>query len=470
MRNPDPVRSRQLALALLSFLLGLPVPAVRAQSSRTDLIARLDSLAGAPVREGRAVGISVAVVRGTDTLLLRGYGKADIELDVNTPDRAVYEIGSVTKQFTAAAILQLRDEGKLDLDADVTTYLPDYPTAGHRLPLRRLLDHTSGIKGMTEIPAFRELRIRRLPRDSGVAMIAAQPFEFAPGEAMIYNNSAYFLLGLIIEKVSGMSYEDYVEKRLFAPTGMKDSRYCSNTEVVDRRAHGYQRAGQGWRRADYIDHTWPFAAGSLCSTAGDLITWLSALHGGKVLPERSYGEMIAPARLNDGTQLRYGMGLSLGTDPRGARMIGHGGGIPGFTSEARWYPDAQLAVVVLMNSAGPVSPSALASELAGQIITPVPRVARAFTGDASPLVGRYTGPSRGREMTVEVSRPAQGGVTVSVNGDQTRALDWVDGWTFRSADVILVFERRDASGPATVLRFDTGGGHYVLRRNEQPPR
>lgn len=466
MGYPTPVRVGRQALALVPFFLALAAPAARAQSSRAALIARLDSLAGAPVEEGRAVGISVAVVRGADTLLLRGYGEADIELDVPTPDGAVYEIGSVTKQFTAAAILQLRDEGKLDLDADATTYLPDYPTAGHRLPVRRLLDHTSGVKGLTEIPAFRTMMSRRLPRDSIVAMIAAEPFEFAPGEAMIYNNSAYFLLGLVIEKVSGVSYEEYVEKRLFAPAGMKDSRYCSNTEVVERRAHGYEWEGRRFRRADHIDHVWPYAAGSLCSTAGDLVAWLSALHGGKVLSERSYLEMTTPARLNDGTELRYGMGLSLGTDPRGPYMIGHGGSISGFTSDARWYPEAELAVVVLMNSSGPVSPSALASELAAELIEPVRRAPRAFTGDAGPLVGRYAGPSRGREMTVEVSRAPGGGVAVSVNGGEARTLEWVDGWTFRAGSAILVFER-GATGPAAMLRFDTGGGHYVLRRSER---
>ncbi|MGH7447586.1 MAG: serine hydrolase domain-containing protein, partial [Longimicrobiales bacterium] len=208
----------------------------------------------------------------------------------------------------------------------------------------------------------------------------------------------------------------------------------------------------------------PYAAGSLCSTAADMVTWLTALHGGSVLSERSYREMTTPARLNDGTELRYGMGLSLGTDVRGARMIGHGGAISGFGADASWYPDEQLAVVVLINSNGPISPSALASELAGEIIPAVRPVARAFTGDAGPLIGKYAGPSRGRRMTAEVTPHAQGGVAISVNGSDARPLAWVDGWSFRSGTVHIVFERDGDTGPATVLRFDTGGGHYVLRR------
>ena len=191
-----------------------------------------------------------------------GLRQGGPEWDVPMPVDAVFEIGSVTKQFTAAAVLRLRDEGKLDLDADITEYLPDYPTQGHRIPVRRLLDHTSGIKGYTEMASFGPISTRRLPRDSLVALFAAEPFDFPPGEAQIYNNSAYFLLGLIIEKVSGVSYEEYVERELFAKLGMARSSYCSNSDVVARRARGYQSMGGVLVRAPYLDHTWPYAAGS----------------------------------------------------------------------------------------------------------------------------------------------------------------------------------------------------------------
>lgn len=222
--------------AALVLLLHLAAAATHAQQpDRAVLVARLDSLAGAPVQEGRAAGIAVAVVRGGDTLLLKGYGSVNLELDVATPPDAVYEIGSVTKQFTAAAILQLRDEGRLSLDDDLTKFLPDYPTGGRSIPIRRLLDHTSGIKGITEIPRFRELQNRGWSRDSAIALFAREPFEFEPGEAMIYNNSAYILLGHIIEKASGMTYQRYVEERIFAPLGMAASRYCDNGAVVKRR-------------------------------------------------------------------------------------------------------------------------------------------------------------------------------------------------------------------------------------------
>jgi CubicO group peptidase (beta-lactamase class C family) len=464
--NAVSTRRALACAAFLSAFVAAAAPSAHAQTGRAALVARLDSLAGAPVHEGRAVGISVAVVHAGDTLLLRGYGKADVELDVPTPQRAVYEIGSVTKQFTAAAILQLRDQGRLSLDDDLTKFLPDYPTNGRSIPIRRLLDHTSGIRGLTEIAEFRELQHRGWSRDSAIAMMARQPFDFEPGDAMIYNNSAYVLLGHIVEKASGMSYEQYVEEMIFDKLGMDQSSYCNNNEIVRGRTSGYGYMGEAVRRAPQNDHTWPFSAGSLCSSAGDLVTWLHALHGGVVLSDRSYRDMTSPATLADGTPLRYGMALTLGPDPRGAVRIGHGGAIAGFNAYAGWYPDAQLAVVVLMNSVGGVSPEALAGELAGAVIPPVRSAMRPFEGDATPLLGRYTGPARGRPMTVEITRNEQGILLGSVNGAPAQPLPWMDGWSFgRQGANIFTFERvGTTSGPATLLRLDAGGGYYMLVR------
>ena len=439
------------------------VAPLQAQTARDALVRKLDSLAGDPVREGRAAGIAVAIVRGNDTLLLKGYGKADVEWQVPMPADAVFEIGSVTKQFTAAALLQLRDEGRLSLDDDITKYVPAWKPA-HRLTLRRLLDHTSGIRGITEMREFSDLVVTMRPRDSALALIKRAPFDFTPGEAMIYNNSAFWLLGLVVEQASGMSYEDYVEQKLFAPLGMKRSMYCNSGEVVERRAHGYGYRGRDLTRAPQNVHRWPYAAGSLCSTAGDMAAWLRALHGGRVLSPKSYSEMITPSRLADGTALRYGMGIGVGEDARGHHRIGHGGAIAGFVSEATWYPDAELAVVVLTNSIGGVSPSALASELAAEVLPPRAAPApKAFSGDAASLVGKYSGPSRGRSMTVEVARHERG-ISVSVDGARPRPLPWVDGWTFRAGGAVVTFRRAGSSGPATELRWDTGSGHYVLKR------
>ncbi|HYW10100.1 MAG TPA: serine hydrolase domain-containing protein [Longimicrobium sp.] len=458
-----------LKLIRLRFILpalGLLAAASAASAqSRPTIVQKLDSLAGSGVVERRAVGLVAAVVRGNDTLLMKGYGIADAEWGVPMPADAMFEVGSITKQFTAAAILQLRDEGKLSLDDDITRWLPDFDTRGNKVTLRRLLDHTSGIVGLTEMREFGALVTNtRFPRDSAYALINRTPFQFRTGEAQVYNNSAFWLLGLVVEKASGMTYEDYVEKKIFEPLGMRRSMYCNSSENVERRAHGYGVQNGEIRRAPTNVHTWPFAAGSLCSTAGDMVTWLQALHGGRVLSPKSYTEMIAPSRLNDGTPLRYGMGVGVGKDSRGLNFIGHGGSIGGFTGEATWYPDARMAVVVLINSNGNLDPGAVAGELAASVLpTTRPTLGR-FTGDAATLIGKYQGPSRGRDMVMEVTRTAEG-LAFSSNGSPARVLPWVEGETFRQGNAILTFRRvGGGSGPATELRFDGGSGYYILKR------
>jgi CubicO group peptidase (beta-lactamase class C family) len=465
MTSRRPARwSALAALAAATALLAVAAPQAAAQMSRAERIAVMDSIAGSPVLEGRVAGLAVAVVQGSDTLLFKSYGKADLEWDVPMPVDAVFEIGSVTKQFTAAAAVRLRDEGKLDLDADLTDYLSDFPTQGHRIPVRRLLDHTSGMKGATEIAGFRALRGQDLPRDSAVSLIAAEPFDFAPGEALIYNNSGYILLGHIIEQVSGMSYEEYVEKELFARLGMHRSSYCSNTEVVPRRARGYQLTADGLMRREHVSHVWPYSAGSLCSTTGDLVTWLHALHGGRLLAEASYQDMITPVPLNDGTPVRYAMGLVRTPDTRGRPAIHHGGAISGFLSETRYYPDDDLVVVMLVNTTGNLSPAALATELVDVLLPRVPIERRRFEGDAEPLVGTYAGRARGQQLSVTVTRTADG-LAAALAGGRQAPLFWVGGWTFGLGPIQTVtFARERGDGPATVMRLDGGGSHYVLRR------
>jgi CubicO group peptidase (beta-lactamase class C family) len=379
----------------------------------------------------------------------------------------VFEIGSVTKQFTAAAILQLRDAGKIDLDADVSRYLPEFNTQGHLIPVRRLLDHTSGMKGATEMGSFGTINTQNLPRDTLLDLIAAEPFDFAPGEALIYNNSAYILLGHIIEKVSGRSYEEYIETELFGKLGMARSSYCSNTDVVPRKARGYRLTPAGLVQGAYTNHLWPYSAGSLCSTVGDLVTWLRALHGGRVLPEASYREMITPGRLNDGTPVRYAMGLSP-IDPRGRPGIGHGGAIgSGFVSHTMYYPAEDLVVVMLVNTAGNLSPAALATEMVDILLPSPPMEPRRFAGDPAPLLGTYAGPARGQEMTITVTLTGNG-LAVATGEGRPAPLMWVEDWTFRRGPTqIITFQRAGTDGVATLVRLDGGSSHYVLRRKAQ---
>ena len=456
---------RAVLVAVMLLILAPPTDTVAQIADRTALLAALDSTARAHVASEMIPGVSLAVVVHGETLLQRGYGEVDLEWDVPTPEdgSASYEIGSITKQFTAAAVLLLAQEGRLDLDADITAYL-DFDTKGRSVPVRRLLDHTSGIKGYTEMSVFGELAVRDLPRDTLLRLVEREPFEFEPGTALIYNNSAYFLLGLIIEKVSGRSYEDFVRERLFEPVGMADSYYCSESRIRDGRAHGYDAAGaDSLVRANYLDHTWPYAAGSLCSTVGDLVRWNLALHGGGLLEPDSYHAMTTPRPLVDGTLVRYAMGLGVDA-PGGRRVIAHGGGINGFLSDARYYPDEELIVVVLQNATGPTGPAALSTRLVELVLGPVSEPpARTFTGDLGGLTGRFRGAARGQAMTLQVL-VEDGRLGVRIGEGQTMMPPYVGDLTWVMGNTRITFVRR--SGPAEAVRFDTGSGHYVLERIE----
>ena len=195
-------------------------------------------------RRGReaSVGIAAAVVKGKDTLLLKAYGHADVEGNVPMTVDTIVPIGSVTKQFTAAAILQLRDQGKLSVDDDLTKWLPDFDTRGNKVTLRHLLGHTSGITDLVDMPELRAVQLLRNPtltRDDVYKVLSRYAFMFPTGTMQLYSNSNFWLLGRVIEKASGMTYEDYVAKRIFAPLGMTRSMYCNSAENVPRRAYGY---------------------------------------------------------------------------------------------------------------------------------------------------------------------------------------------------------------------------------------
>lgn len=444
-------------------LAALLAPAVQAQTpDRAAKLAAIDSLLLTPIRAGKLAGGSMAVIKGRDTLILKGYGFADLELDVPTPPNATYEIGSVTKQFTAVALMQLVEEGKVDLYQDIKTYLPDYNSQGNRIPVTRLLDHTSGIKGATEIPEFRSISQSDVPRDSLVRVFAAKPFDFLPGEQATYNNSAYMLAGLIVEKVSGMSYADYVQKRLFEPAGMTRSYYCSEKTIRKNHAHGYDTDATGLINKGFVNHKWPWAAGSLCSTAGDLALWNQVLHRSERLLKRdTYRQLIAPGTLNDGTRIRYAKGFAL-VDIAGRRAISHGGDINGFASFSAYLPDDDLTIVVLLNSQSPTRPDAVAAAIAGIVLGPAPDRSRPFSGDRSDLVGSYTGPGRGRPMTVRVVDTAGAFRLRRTPSDSGQVLTFLGADTFTAGPAMIRFERKD--GKTFRLRIDTGYGHNILVR------
>ena len=327
-----------------------------AQASRgpvvpSDVVAKAtDSIASAILRRGRVAAMSIGVVRGRDTLVMKGYGMADVENEVPATAQTVYRIGSVTKQFTSVAAMQLVEQGKLSLDDDITKYVPNAPTRGRRILVRHLLNHTSGIPSYTDVGGgFGRVMRLDLPHDSLLAVIRDDSLQFEPGSHFYYNNTGYYLLGMIIERVTGKRYGDYLRDVLFTPNGLTATIYCSEAPLIKHRARGYN-GGATLTNADYISMDLPFAAGSLCSTVGDLVAWTCLLHGGKLVSASSFTTMTRPVKLTSGRPMSYGFGLQV--DTLGAhRRIHHGGGINGFISELAHYPDDSLTVVVLSNTA-----------------------------------------------------------------------------------------------------------------------
>jgi CubicO group peptidase (beta-lactamase class C family) len=456
------------ALAAVATLT-ITTPATAQTKDPARIATAVDSLVTAALQDGRTAGLSVAVSLGGRPVITKGYGYADLEWKVPTAERTVYQVGSVTKQFTAAAIMQLVEQKKIDLDADVTTYLPDYNTQGRRIPVRRLLDHTSGLKDYLQMPVFHDqIGMKPLPRDTLVKLFSKEPFDFEPGEMEKYTNSGYFLLGLIIEKVSGRSYQEYVREYLFERAGMKDSRYCSETAVVPNMAHGYEMSEHGLRHSVRVDHTWPYAGGSLCATVADLDAWNQALHGGKVLSPAAYNAMITPGTLNDGSPLQYAKGIAV-SDIGGHRALHHGGILPGFFTYVEYFPEDSLSIAVAINSQGPVQPDVMARTIA-EIAhgAPVAKAAPPQTKTAD-YVGEYRGKGGyGEDLVLKVAADPAGRLTIEgpLAGPPgpPRQLAYARGETFQLDDKQLTFVRQ--RGLVTKLRVDAVYVQMVLKRAE----
>lgn len=297
-------------------------------------------------------GVAVLVARGDQVLYRGARGMASLELGVPlSPDQA-FRIGSVTKQFAAAALLKLIDDGRARLDDPLSKYLPDYPL-GDKVTLLQLLNHTSGIKSYTNVPGYMNNPVRReLSTKELVAEFKGLPMDFAPGEDWRYNNSGYVLVGAVIEAITGKTWHQYLDEALLAPNKLARTVYPGETLIVKGMAAGYGFDGgkNAVVASTPISMTQPHAAGALVSTVDDLWRWNQALHGGKLLSAASYARMIAPEGKAEAS--RYGLGIS-SQQLRGQTMYQHGGGINGFVSSLAYLPRDKVSIVLLRNTTGP---------------------------------------------------------------------------------------------------------------------
>lgn len=313
-----------------------------------DLETFVDSIAQQAIEKQSAIGLSIGIAIGDEILLAKGYGSADLELDVPATEKMVYRIGSITKQFTAAAILLLVEEGKLKLDDPLTKFLPDYPTQSHVVTLRHLLHHTSGIKDFTRLPDYRQQLAKRVSHEDILARFKDEPFDFEPEAKFQYCNSGYYLLGVVIENVSELSYEEFVQTRILEPLKMKTTYYDKPSRIIPNRASGYSRWGPRLRNAGYINMKQPFSAGAMASTVTDLILWERGLINNSLLSADSGKMMKTRGKRADGKPINYGLGTFL-RKINGQQTIGHGGGIVGFRSDLIYYPKLDCTIVVLAN-------------------------------------------------------------------------------------------------------------------------
>jgi CubicO group peptidase (beta-lactamase class C family) len=286
----------------------------------------------------------VVLVTGKDKIIYKkAFGYADKEWEIPNTLETKFEIGSLTKQFTAAAVLQLAEQKKLSLDDKLSNYMPGYPK-GDSVTLNMLLNHTSGIADYTSLPGFYLQHTLSLPKDSIIALFKNEPYKFSPGTNWNYSNSNYFLLGCIIEKLTGKTYADYLFENIINKAGLKNTCVNKLDSVLAFRAKGYSKSDKGgWKNADYFSMEFPFSAGSLISTAPDLEQWQHALFSAKIISTQMLGKMATPYLNN------YAYGLFVDSFAHHLR-IAHGGAIPGFTSYLCTFPEENISIVVLSNN------------------------------------------------------------------------------------------------------------------------
>jgi CubicO group peptidase (beta-lactamase class C family) len=301
------------------------------------------------MERAKTPGVTVAIIRDGKAEIT-GYGYADLENKVPAKAETVYQIGSVTKQFTATMIMMLVEQGKLKLDDSILTHMPDLPAAWKDATVRQLLNHTSGIKSYTSVPAFGGVMMKRATHADLIKLVADEKPDFAPGERWSYNNTGYYVLGMLIERIEKKPYRQALKDMITGPLGMTSTDLYLTSEIVQNRARGYSVSPMAVHNAEYMDMGWPFAAGSILSSALDMVKWDAAQGSTKLLKPESWKQMWTPATFNDKTTFPYGFGWGLAKLP-GSEVIEHGGAIPGFQAQFSRYPSKKLSIIVLGNSA-----------------------------------------------------------------------------------------------------------------------
>lgn len=431
--------------------LGLTALVISAAPAAAQDTARMDQIARAAAEADEFSG-SVLVARDGEIVFDRGYGFANREWSVPNDGDTKFRLGSVSKQFTAVAIMLLNERGLVDLDAPIKTYLADAPAAWDAVTTRQLLSHTSGVPDFTRFDDFQELKTRPATLDSLIARFRDRPLDFQPGEKWAYSNSGYILLTAIIEKAGGEPYARFVTENLFQPLGMADSGYDSHAAILPRRASGYTPTDEGVVNADYVDMSIPQGAGALYSTTHDLLKWEQGLFGGRLLKPESVTLLTTPVRDD------YAFGLAVAGEGDD-RTVSHSGAIEGFNTYMAYDPARRMTVVVLgnLNGSGPdkLGESLMTLARGGTVTLQAERQAVAVPAEA---LRAYEGVYELAPTFVMTVTVVAGKLMVQATGQGALELhpEAADAFFLREIDAQVTFDR-DASGAVTGMVLHQNG-------------
>jgi len=442
-------------------LLAAALPAAAASGQEANDLDRIrsqiDALAQRTIRTAPLAGLAIGVARGDQILIAKGYGFADLENDVPVTEHTVFRLASVTKQFTAAAVMQLVEEGALSLEDPLARLWPEFPTGGRTVTLRQLLNHTSGIPSVTSLPEFESRSETIHSRDELLDLVKGQPFDFEPGQEFRYNNTGFILAGEILGRACSKPYDHVIAERIFAPLGMSDSCYGWEQPILKRRAQGYRVVDGRLANDAVIDMVIPGGAGALASSVVDLLKWATAVQRCAIVGDASQAEMTAPTRLSDGVLVDYGFGLV--TDrSRGQPRVAHGGNIQGFSTWLEWYPDLELSIAVLINTEGNG-----AQELAGRIarlLVPAPAATRAGVAATPGLLARCAGTFARGEQRLTLSVTGEG-LSMQLGEQPRSALQFLG-----ERDNLVEFQSASSRGPRVVVVRDRRAVDHVTLVSE----
>jgi len=395
---------------------------------------------------------SVLIGKGDQVLFAKGYGLANAEFNISNTPQTKFRLGSITKQFTAMAIMILAEKGKLSLDDPISKYIENSPEAWKDVTIHHLLSHTGGVPSFTSLPTYNASMPLPTTPTKTIDRVRTMKLEFKPGEKFNYSNTGYVMLGAIIEKVSGQSYEKYLDENVFTPLGMKNSGYDSPTKILANRASGFESSGGKLSHAPYLDMTLPHAAGALYSTVEDLHRWSTALDESKLISPVFASKMYTPVKNN------YAYGWAIGKR-FGRQLVGHGGGINGFQTDITRFPDEKLCVVVLCNNVRS-QPGAVSNGLAAialgekydvpkkrKVVAVPTKILDTYVGDYQIIPG----------MVLTVTRDGERLFGQATGQGQAELLAESETAFFvREANAVVTFVK-DATGKITHLMLKQGG-------------